>query len=173
MNPTFRGHASRGRCVYVCVCVRARSPSNSYQNLVISPVSGTVPIMSLLFPSSQPLQSATWGSTGHCPSALARDSRLPQPAFPRLLCQLASCEAGPMGSAGTGLEGGGSQGSSADCCLLVFSSHRTTHSPVAQPHGDPHHDSATPGRNHPLLPVLLRPGVVVAHALARLPSHLL
>ena len=42
-----------------CVHAHARSIKLFYQKLIISIVLGTVPSISLLFPSSQPLQSAS------------------------------------------------------------------------------------------------------------------
>lgn len=58
-----------------------RGPLNSYQNLVISIVPGTVPNISLLFLSSHPMQSVTGGSAGHCPFAFICDSPSPANCF--------------------------------------------------------------------------------------------
>lgn len=98
---TLGEHAAQAR-VYV------GSPLNSYQKFIISIVLGMVPSISLSFPaSSQPLQSASWeGMLGIVHLFSGATHHLLQTAFPRLPYQLASCLAGPVGSAGRRVGGG-------------------------------------------------------------------
>lgn len=107
----LREHAEPGK---VCMC----SPFNSYQNFVISTVPGMVPSLSLLFPSSQRLQNATWGSAGHCPLAFTCGCPAPANCSSQAPLPTGFSLGGPMGSAGRGLGDGRNQGISPPVPLL-------------------------------------------------------